>query len=139
MIRQINGICPETDRFALKLIASVGGTGERLGLSAKKRRKLVALARDGTSKLSKFYFKGEPVFTHPFPDDANVPVKLSRMDVARVGEQLAETHGTKTGAIPTGTRESLCWLYALATECVRVSDSSRLPSEELTDASPTEI
>jgi hypothetical protein len=125
MIRQINGIFPETDRFALKLIAAVGGAGEQLGLSAEDRRKIVALARGGTAKLSNLFFGGEPVFTHPFPDDATHPVELSAADVARVGEQLAKAHRMETGTIPTDTRELLRWLYTLASRRMTAKRSAR--------------
>lgn len=126
MIRQINGICPEPDRFALKLIAAIDGIGEQPGLSAEKRRKIVALAKGDTAKLSKHFFGGEPVFTHPFADDATAPVELSSTDVMRVGKQLAEIHRMDTGTIPTDTRESLQWLYALASNRMTAKRSARL-------------
>jgi hypothetical protein len=126
MIRQINAICPERDRLALKLIAAIEGAGERPGLSAEKRRKIVALAKGDTAKLSKVFFGGVPVFTHPFPDDATAPVELSSADVARVGKQLAKAHRMETGTIPADTRESLRWLYALASDRMMAKRSARL-------------
>jgi hypothetical protein len=114
MIRRINELHDETDRFALKEIAAVGGKGERVGLSAEKRRALVEMARDGTSKLSRFYLKGEPLFTHPFPDDERSAPELSASDVAEVGKQIAAIHGMDAAAAPTDLTESLRWLYGLA-------------------------
>jgi hypothetical protein len=126
MIRQINAICPEPDRFALKLISAIEGAGERPGLSAEKRSKIVALAKGDTAKLSKVFFGGEPVFTHPFPDDATAQVELSSADVARVGKQLAKAHRMETGTVPTDTQESLRWLYALASDRMMAKRSAKL-------------
>ena len=119
IIRSINERRTETNRFALKAIAATGGQGERVGLSADKRKELVKMVEDGTTKLSRIYFNGEPLFIHPFVDDANAPVCLSPHDVARVGEEIARAHGAPAGSAPKDLTESLNWLYELALRSVR--------------------
>lgn len=117
IIRQINEIYGGADRLALKSIASVGGKGQKIGLSAEKRRHLVERVSNGTEKLSRIYFRGEPLFTHPIRDDAHLPVELTVDDVIAVGEALAARHGIVPEPPPNDVPASLKWLYELATRC----------------------
>ena len=105
-IRRINELVPDAERHPLKIIARSIGTGERLGMSARRRRELVELDADATARLSRRYFDGEPVFTHPFPDDAIEPVNLTTNEIAAIAKLIGERLGIEPGSFAEDTEEA---------------------------------
>jgi hypothetical protein len=114
----------EVDRHALKAVARAGGFGDLVGLSEEKRGILIDKTSDGNSKLSKWYFGGERLFSHPVPDNEPHWPEIHIDDLVRVADRMAALHGVRIGRPPTDLQEGLEWIRALAVACARVPKNS---------------
>jgi hypothetical protein len=109
----------ELDRHALKAIAKTGGFGDPVGLAEEKRRILIDKSAEANGRLSKAYFAGEQVFSHPVADNEPRWPEIGIEELVRVAEKMAEADQVRLGPAPVNLDDALEWMRTLAEQCAR--------------------
>ena len=121
----------EVNRFALKAVARAVGFGDRIGMSAEKRMVLIEKSAELNAKLSKTYFGGQEVFSHPVPDDEPNWPDIGVEHLARVADRMGDQYGTALGRPPAALDEALDWMAEIAERCA--AKPRREPEEPIED------